>query len=126
MRQHLPVWIVPWHRIQNQAGVSHDSRQKVIEVVGHAARQHSNALQLLRMPQLLVHSLLFRDVTIDFQDSVWLARSIAPDRPSAGNRDSPSLFGYMLNFTLPGPRRRQLVMYFLDRLGKFRLQQLVG
>ncbi len=61
--------------LQGQGGVSHDDRQDVVEIVGHAAGQEADRFHALGVPQLLFHALPLGDV-LHQRDEAALARYV--------------------------------------------------
>ena len=64
----LPQWIAGLVLAEQQIAVAVDYRQQVIEVMGDAAGQAPDALQLLRLPELLFQLDLFRFGALLFRD----------------------------------------------------------
>ena len=72
--------------IQRQAGIAQNAGQQIVKVVRHAARQHAQALQLLRVAKLFFNPAALGDVGIDFQNPSGLFPLGRRDRPSAGHQ----------------------------------------
>ena len=71
--------------VEQQRGVAVDHREQVVEVVGDAARQLSDRLHLLRLPDLLAEPALFGDVPSEGVDGLLCReRNRAPREPTVG------------------------------------------
>ncbi len=111
--------------IQRQAGVAQDAGEQIIEIVGHAAGQHAQALQLLGLAKLLFDAAALGDVCVDFQDSGGLAATRSTYCPTARNVKLGAIFVGMDEFAFPVPGGGDLVLNARQRFGKLGFQEIV-
>ncbi len=95
--------------IQRQAGVAEDAREQIIEIVGHAAGQYAEALQLRGVAKLLFDAAALGDVGVDFENPRGLAVTRATYRPAARNAQFGTILVNVDEFAFPASGSRNLV-----------------
>jgi hypothetical protein len=90
-----------------------DRGQNVVQVVGNATSQGSDAFHALRAQELSFDLLPFRDVSIDGEERFGSPLVVANQGPARFDGNLTPTLGQMLNFALPfAATDRQSVDFF--------------
>ncbi len=84
--------------VHRQAGVAHDGRQQVVEIVRQTARQHAQTLQFLRLAHLLLEFRALRSVASDVRSSHHIAVRVVNGRDCQGDVNLPAVLAQAEGF----------------------------
>ncbi len=126
LRERLAHGVAGGKLARGELGEAEDDREHVVEIVGDAAREQTDGLHLLRLPQLLLDALARRDVLHDRDAARRSPVGVQQDAERGLDRQLVARERRVDELSDPPPRRLQGGHHGVPALGPARAKQLLA